>query len=506
MATRRRSRAATCFVSVSAIAASLLMVAAAGPAAVAQTVGDVEARDRLIASQENLLNTYRCLFGVDTDVVPGGCPEPDEVSPGVAPGNPTQQDIDVRDGLIQSQEALLNVYRCRFDVDTEIVPGGCVGGKPATAVELPPEGWLADPTCRNVYRWWDGQQWTDEVANDGVRSIDPLQNDDDVSPPAADGSRDCIGQDWLLDPTCRNVYRWWDGQQWTERVANGGVRGTDPLRSGENPPPPVMGVTPDCSVAPAYPLTAEELGCEAVSPPVCEIGDDGYPVALRLMTYDEIAANSQYGTGGGSQVLSPVRPVSVSDTVALGYVTECLVEWPTYEFSRFEFNQVVAYQNRFFVARPVATCNALWRLPVMAIDHMGADVRCVWDRFEAYFLHLEPRYSDYQYSLTGWAEVCDSWLDPVPELRYQDKCINLLRMVSPAMYDALGLGNATVSCTFADTDFDIYDAIELRGRCAALRGLGNMSRRFREFARTNNVEWDEARVLPEIPGNARFIC
>lgn len=104
------------------------------PAVSAQTVEDVAQRDQLIANQENLLNTYRCLFGVDTDVVPGECPNPDSVSPGVAPPSPTQNDIEVRDGLIQSQEALLNVYRCRFDVDTEIVPGGCVDGAPAPLV------------------------------------------------------------------------------------------------------------------------------------------------------------------------------------------------------------------------------------------------------------------------------------------------------------------------------------------------------------------------------------
>ena len=111
------------------------------PAATAQTVGDVEARDQLIANQENLLNTYRCLFKVDTEVVPGGCPNPDTVTPGVSPANPTPQDIEVRDGLIQNQEALLNVYRCRFDVDTQIVPGGCIDGAPAPVVEvLPPLG------------------------------------------------------------------------------------------------------------------------------------------------------------------------------------------------------------------------------------------------------------------------------------------------------------------------------------------------------------------------------
>ena len=59
-----------------------------GPAVSAQTVADIAVRDQLIADQENLLNTYRCLFGVDADVVPGECPTPDAVSAGVAPRKP----------------------------------------------------------------------------------------------------------------------------------------------------------------------------------------------------------------------------------------------------------------------------------------------------------------------------------------------------------------------------------------------------------------------------------
>ncbi|MXW59713.1 MAG: HNH endonuclease [Acidimicrobiia bacterium] len=121
-----RSRFTRAMAAIAALVAMLLLPSAlVAPAASAQSVADVEVRDQLIANQENLLNTYRCLFGVDTDVVPGGCPDPDQVSPGPAPANPTQQDIEVRDTLIQSQEALLNVYRCRFDVDTQLVPGGC---------------------------------------------------------------------------------------------------------------------------------------------------------------------------------------------------------------------------------------------------------------------------------------------------------------------------------------------------------------------------------------------
>ena len=124
---------------VLALVVSALVVVAVPLGAAAQTVGDVEARDQLIANQENLLNTYRCLFGVDTQVVPGGCPNPDKVTPGVSPKNPTPQDIEVRDGLIQNQEALLNVYRCRFDVDTQIVPGGCIDGVPAVVEEPEPK-------------------------------------------------------------------------------------------------------------------------------------------------------------------------------------------------------------------------------------------------------------------------------------------------------------------------------------------------------------------------------
>lgn len=88
----------------------------------------VAARDQLIANQENLLNAYRCIFNADIDAVPGGCPNPATVSPGPVPENPTPKDIAVRDGLIQDQEALLNAYRCQFDIDTQLGPGGCASG------------------------------------------------------------------------------------------------------------------------------------------------------------------------------------------------------------------------------------------------------------------------------------------------------------------------------------------------------------------------------------------
>ena len=98
---------------------------------------DIAVRDELIAAQESLLNAYRCLFDVDAEVVPGGCadgkpagepmPLPDVV------GEPTSSDVAVRDRLVTIQEALLNAYRCLFGVDVEVVPDGC----PSRAVPVP---------------------------------------------------------------------------------------------------------------------------------------------------------------------------------------------------------------------------------------------------------------------------------------------------------------------------------------------------------------------------------
>ncbi len=45
---------------------------------------------------------------------------------------------------------------------------------------MEPANWSPDPTGRHEYRYWDGQRWTDLVANGGVQSNDPFE----VQPPA----------------------------------------------------------------------------------------------------------------------------------------------------------------------------------------------------------------------------------------------------------------------------------------------------------------------------------
>ena len=132
---------------VLAVAMAMSAVVALAPAASAQTMADVEARDQLIANQEALLNTYRCRFDIDTQIVPEGCIDGAPSRPAEMPapftGTPTRADIAARDSLVRAQEALLNTYRCRFDIDTQIVPGGCIDGVPAPLEEPAP---VIEPT------------------------------------------------------------------------------------------------------------------------------------------------------------------------------------------------------------------------------------------------------------------------------------------------------------------------------------------------------------------------
>ena len=93
---------------------------------------EVVIRDELIASQQSILNALRCQFEFETQIVPGGCvdgkPGAGPVKPGAFAGVPTRQDLVDRDELIRVQEALLNEYRCRFGIDAHVVPGGCPDG------------------------------------------------------------------------------------------------------------------------------------------------------------------------------------------------------------------------------------------------------------------------------------------------------------------------------------------------------------------------------------------
>ena len=90
---------------------------------------EIEKRDKLISEQRTLLNAYRCQFDVDTNLVIGGCEDGVPIqlveSPTSFTGIPNVEDVLERDRSVAEQEALLNAYRCRFGIDTGVVLGGC---------------------------------------------------------------------------------------------------------------------------------------------------------------------------------------------------------------------------------------------------------------------------------------------------------------------------------------------------------------------------------------------
>ena len=128
----RRAFAIALFIGLAAAVVAIPATAGASPA---PSLSDIQVRDQLIADQKSLLDAYRCMFNAETDQVAGGCAGGAPVTPPAEPspfaGTPTASDLTARDGLVADQEELLNAYRCKFNIDTQIVPGGCSGGLPS---------------------------------------------------------------------------------------------------------------------------------------------------------------------------------------------------------------------------------------------------------------------------------------------------------------------------------------------------------------------------------------
>ena len=99
-------------------------------------------RDQLVATQEALLNAYRCLFSIDTHIVPGGCPATG------TPGNTGTPPTGTPPSSVGNWEFVADenrpggttgVNRAAFGsgVETEAVPGSVInsGGAPTLTVE-----------------------------------------------------------------------------------------------------------------------------------------------------------------------------------------------------------------------------------------------------------------------------------------------------------------------------------------------------------------------------------
>ncbi len=232
-----------------------------------------------------------------------------------------------------------------------------------------------------------------------------------IEPFSADNSAVLPHADWFRDPTCRHELRWWSGLRWTDTVSGDGGSAEDPLTESDALMPPDVGWPVDpCETLgimfTAFPLTAEELGC--VGPyPACVIDDNGLPRATRLVTYQELLDSGGYHRS----LLHDHAPEGLPENVVLGYLSECLVEWPAFSRQKLQYG-----------GTPVQTCSMVWRDMAYPITYLGArdDHRCLWDAYKAFYLRTGQRAAPY--IRTGWAENCASWLDPHPVRQVADEC------------------------------------------------------------------------------------
>ena len=146
----------------------------------------------------------------------------------------------------------------------------------------PPAGWYTDPSGQHRARYWDGGNWTEQVRDDvgapsavagqqthevaatvaGIaQAIATVAEQDVAEPPfvvdygtadptpygvtetpvdtgaftmAATSAADSAPiPGWYPDPSMRHQARYWDGFKWTERVADDGTEGNDPVPGTE---------------------------------------------------------------------------------------------------------------------------------------------------------------------------------------------------------------------------------------------------------------------------------
>lgn len=142
----------------------------------------------------------------------------------------------------------------------------------------PPAGWYTDPSGQHRARYWDGGNWTEQVRDDvgapsavsgeqnhevaatvaGIaQALATVAEQDVAEPPfvvdygtpepvslgATETAVDSSGAamvasppvdagptaGWYPDPAMRHEARFWDGFKWTERVADHGTEGIDPV-------------------------------------------------------------------------------------------------------------------------------------------------------------------------------------------------------------------------------------------------------------------------------------
>jgi uncharacterized RDD family membrane protein YckC len=92
-----------------------------------------------------------------------------------------------------------------------------------------------------------------------------------------------MGGMWHADPTGRHQLRWWDGEVWTDFVADGGVTAIDPVAG---PPAPGQGATQTAADAPVVPTVPMAYAGAPVGyqpyAPVPVVGNERVPAGIPL--------------------------------------------------------------------------------------------------------------------------------------------------------------------------------------------------------------------------------
>ena len=322
----------------------------------------------------------------------------------------------------------------------------------AAARAVLPGGWYPDPTCRHEQRSWDGQAWTEKVWDQGAETADPISPGEADSLALPGEAFICSLSDpvvavegWKPDPTCRYDFRWWENRQWM----------VDAVNSGEDPERDFLLVSDGYLPLPGPPVDCDNKAeasfafpCDDPAPsgePGVGIGGDGLPCATRLPEIgDPLFWNS------GVRADSPnvwrysqrdsyyYRPEGVSDAEALGYITACLrggavagggdaypVSWlsyanwgpapPGWPESLQPGDYLTVFQE----------CADNWSRSAHAINFggMGNNLTCVYDAYLDFHLREISEDSVYEGWTVGWAEKCGSWVDPVPDRSFVEKCV-----------------------------------------------------------------------------------
>jgi hypothetical protein len=111
---------------------------------------------------------------------------------------------------------------------------------------------------------------------------------------------------WLPDPAGRAQYRWWDGTQWTDQIASGGVPSvdTEPLDPSTPPPPPGAPEPPRPSHPAGSDDVTEELPVQAdESEPVVTASPDDDPRRRSVVVPVALAIAAVVAIGAGALLL-----------------------------------------------------------------------------------------------------------------------------------------------------------------------------------------------------------